>query len=231
MQRIERLELMDSIYLTDSLAEGIARFFEIVNKYFGGYALIIRYLERWSKRWDSRSTITILDVGTGGGDLPVCLALWARKKGVLIHLTGIDIVPELVQIARRKTADFPEIEIKQIDFLDMDSGGRKYDYVISTLLLHHVYSRWGIDFLKSMDKIAARGIIVNDLIRSRLAYWAVGLASVIFGNAIVRHDGPLSVQRALSPVELNDLAGKAGTSYLHVQREPWFRLSLAGEKV
>jgi hypothetical protein len=78
--------------------------------------------------------------------------------------------------------------------------------------------------------LARRGIIISDLHRTLLSYSAVSLLSYLIGNKIVRHDGPLSVRRAFTIPELNDLARAAGLPYLQASIEPWFRTSLSGEK-
>jgi hypothetical protein len=78
--------------------------------------------------------------------------------------------------------------------------------------------------------LAKRGIIISDLRRGRAGYWAVKLLSDAVGNAVVRHDAPLSVRRAFRAEELETLARQAGLSYLSARPQPWFRISLAGEK-
>ena len=86
--------------------------------------------------------------------------------------------------------------------------------------------------LQDMDKLATRGVIVSDLHRTRGGYVAVSVLSRLFGNSVVQHDGPLSVRRAFRVRELDALAEEAGLPYLRVRvHHPWFRVSLAGEKV
>ncbi len=71
---------------------------------------------------------------------------------------------------------------------------------------------------------------MSDLLRSRASLWSVKLPCRLFGNAVVRHDGPLSVRRSFTTQELKNVAEKSRLSYLKVAEENWFRLSLAGEK-
>jgi hypothetical protein len=47
---------------------------------------------------------------------------------------------------------------------------------------------------------------------------------------VVRHDGPVSVRRAFTVSELEELARRAGLGYLSARRHAGFRLSLTGAK-
>ena len=73
----------------------------------------------------------------------------------------------------------------------------------------------------SSDLAARRAVIVNDLLRTRLAFGLVWLATRLLRcHPISRHDGPLSVRRAYSAAELTTLAQKAGITTLTVRAHP-----------
>ena len=84
--------------------------------------------------------------------------------------------------------------------------------------------------LASVDRLATRGVVISDLKRSWLALAGVGLLAYAAGNAVVRHDGPLSVRRAFTVDELRELASACGLGYLSARSEGPFRVSLSGEK-
>jgi hypothetical protein len=65
---------------------------------------------------------------------------------------------------------------------------------------------------------------------TRFDYVTACAAGLVLGNTIVRHDAPASVRRAFRRSELDQLARQAGLDYLAAREEPWFRVSLAGEK-
>jgi hypothetical protein len=70
-----------------------------------------------------------------------------------------------------------------------------------------------------MRAVARQGLVVNDLLRSRLTLalvWAV--TRVFTRHPFARDDGPLSVRRAYSPGELRRLAAAAGVGRLAVRR-------------
>jgi SAM-dependent methyltransferase len=51
---------------------------------------------------------TFLDVGCASGHLMECLERWARARGRVIHPYGLDIAPELAELARRRLPQWAE---------------------------------------------------------------------------------------------------------------------------
>lgn len=200
------------------------------NTHFGGTKVLLKHFERWSKKWANGERITVLDVGTGAGDLPLELSKWAGQKKFSLQITGIDIVSHIVAIARDHTSGVAAVQIERRDLAEVAAKGETFDYVISSLFLHHVPPEKQIATLQLFDRVARRGILISDLYRSLSGYLAVGAACYFFGNHITRHDGPLSVRRAFTVSELNQMAEEAQLPYLKAEREPWFRISLTGEK-
>jgi 2-polyprenyl-3-methyl-5-hydroxy-6-metoxy-1,4-benzoquinol methylase len=228
VQRIDRPEIMDTQKVSMCEMKETLAFLETTNKIFGGADVFIKKLSEASKRWNKNQTIHILDVGTGSADIPLAIAAWAREHEFKVQITGIDLMDDIVSIAKEKTKSFPEIKIEQRDLFTLTES---YDYIIANLLLHHVPPSEFIHLLKTFDRLAKRGIIISDLLRSTLSYAAVSAFSYLKGNWIVRHDGPLSVRRAFTLNDLNQLIAVSGLNYLRALREPWFRVSLSGEKI
>jgi len=229
LKRVDKPEWMDTRPLAETELNGALRFLRLTNVWFGGNAVVLNRLFRWSSRW--HGTVTVLDVGTGLGDIPVAIITRARQKGLRVKVLGIDIVPEVIDLAKRHTANFPEIEIENKNLNDLDPNRDRFDYVTASLFLHHIPPANNVATLRQMDRLATRGLILSDLHRSIPGYVAVSVASALFGNHIVRHDGPLSVRRAFRLNELHQLTQEAGLSYLKEKTEPFFRLSLSGEKI
>lgn len=229
--RIDDKEIMDTETLPLPVMKQTLNFLKRTNLSFGGVRVITGYLKQWSIRWPHDRPIEILDVGTGGGEIPVAIAEWARENDRRIKITGIDLVPEIVQIARENTRTYREISILQADVFEWGEQGRNFDYVIASLFLHHVLTPDLPKVLRTFDSVSRRGIIISDLLRSKPSYWSIGLLCELIGNDVVRHDGPLSVRRAFTVDELARLAREVQLPYLTARPEAWFRLSLAGEKI
>ena len=93
----------------------------------------------------------------------------------------------------------------------------------SALTLHHLEPDAAVASLREMAAAARRAVIVNDLLRTRLALGLVWLATRLLRcHPISRHDGPLSVRRAYSAAELAALAQKAGITTLTVRAYPLY---------
>jgi len=230
-QRTDEPEWMDTFTLSRHQLEKVLTFLRVTNRYFGGTFTILNTLKTWSKRWQKGEAIRILDIGTGEGDIPRALVDWGRKEGVFLHITGIDLVPEIIDIAKVKSLLYPEISFKTEDVRNFSPLEKQFDYVIGSLLLHHINSTEHMSFLRAIDNLSVRGVILSDLQRSFLSYFSISALCAVIGNHIVRHDGPLSVRRGFRIEELNKLIKKSGLSYLEAIKEPWFRLSLKGEKI
>ncbi len=228
--RIDVPELMDTVALPPPEMEAALGFLALTNRAFGGSAVVLRHLKAWSTGWARDREITLLDAGCGEADIPLAVARWARAAGFRMRITAVDAVAEAAAVARARTAAWPEISVRQEDVFTILAGER-FDLVTASLFLHHLPPDRTPAALRALAGAANRGLIVSDLLRSRAGYVAVWAASRVFGNRVVRHDGPLSVRRAFTVPELAALAAESGCPWLTARAEPWFRVSLAGEKI
>jgi 2-polyprenyl-3-methyl-5-hydroxy-6-metoxy-1,4-benzoquinol methylase len=203
--------------LAQSLAD-IAR----LNAVFGGRHITLVHVKRLLADAPRDRTITILDVGTGGADIPRTLARWARRAGRRIRILALDRDEGMLACARHATAAYPEIILLQGDGLGLPVRPGSIDVVISALTLHHLEPAAAVRYLMEMDAAARLGLVVNDLVRGRAAYAVVWLATrALTRNPMSQHDGPLSVLRAYTPAEVQTLCEKAGLFTARVLRYPY----------
>ena len=81
--------------------------------------------------------------------------------------------------------------------------------------------------LTEMGRVARRGIIVNDLVRTWPGYlgaWLLGMCTTT--NRLTRHDAPLSVLRAWTADELHTMAADAGLTDVTVREHAFCRQAL-----
>jgi SAM-dependent methyltransferase len=164
----------------------------------------------------------LLDVGFGDGDMLRRIARWAMKRGVQADLVGVDLNPRSALAARAHTP--PDLPIRWItgDYADHAKGA---DFIISSLVAHHMTHDQLIDFLRTMEARAARGWLVNDLHRHGFAHRGFPLLARLFGwHRIVWHDGQLSIARSYRPGEWPPLLAEAGILDARVYRAFPFRL-------
>jgi len=136
--------------------------------------------------------------------------------------------PTTLALARPAVAAHPEIALVRGDATALPFRAGAFDVVTSGLLLHHLEPAAAVAGLSEMARVARGGVIVNDLLRSRLAWALVWLATRLCAcHRFSRHDGPLSVRRAYSPAELRALAAQAGIAGLRVSRYTWLARVIA----
>jgi 2-polyprenyl-3-methyl-5-hydroxy-6-metoxy-1,4-benzoquinol methylase len=179
-----------------------------VNRWLLGYRPTIAWLKRLPN--GMREPLRILDVGSGGGDLLRQIAGWARRHGIAVQLTGIDLSPHATRAAAESTPKNFKITWVTGDAL-VYQPEKPIDIVVSSLMTHHLEDEEIVALLRWMEATAQTGWFISDLERSersgRLFQW---LAVVAGWHRFVKHDGPVSFWRAF-------------------REEDWLRLLAAAE--
>ena len=93
-------ELMDGDCSYDDFRSCL-RSLEQVNRWLLGYRPTMAWLKRLPH--GLRDPVHIVDVGSGGGDLLRQIAGWARRRGIAVQLTGIDLNPYAARAAAEST--------------------------------------------------------------------------------------------------------------------------------
>lgn len=164
----------------------------------------------------------LLDVGFGDGDMLRGISRWAARRGIAAELVGIDLNPRSEAVARAATPPDMAIDYRTGDYAALGGG---FDVIISSLVAHHMAEDELIAFLRFMEREAARGWLVNDLHRHRLAHAGYPLLARAMGwHRIVREDGTLSIARSFRPAEWPPLLAAAGIAEAKVMRRFPFRL-------
>lgn len=151
----------------------------------------------------------LLDVGYGDGDMLRRIARWGARRGITFDLVGIDLNPRSEAAARADTPATAKIDYRTGDYADL--AGEHWDFIVSSLVAHHMTTDQLVAFLRFMAAHARVGWLVNDLHRHRFAYAGWPLLARLFGwHDIVRHDGHLSIARSYRPDEWQPLLSQAG---------------------
>lgn len=193
-------ELMDQPDCDPVRLENTYRQFALVNRLLSGWRrLYIREIRLLAAA--SATPLTLLDVGSGGGDLALTLCRWARAEGLDLRVTGIDPDPRATSFALRRPP-VPGLEFRQAHSSDLVAEGRRYDVVISNHVLHHLSAGELGQLLRDSEALAARACLHNDLRRSPAAYALFSIAALPFRQSFIRADGLTSIRRSYTPAEL-----------------------------
>jgi 2-polyprenyl-3-methyl-5-hydroxy-6-metoxy-1,4-benzoquinol methylase len=203
--RTDTLEIMDDLDLPsteiDPVLEGLGK----VNAWFGGHKSIIKTL----RHFPVQNGYSITDWGCGGGDALIAIAKWAANRKLHLKLKGIDAAPAAVRYARDQSKGFNNISYIQADVIEDTHLLNKTDVVICSLFTHHFDDERWVTLVKNMQTSAQKGIIITDLHRHPVLYYAVVLLTSFTGNKMAQNDGPLSVKRGFKKHELLALLKKA----------------------
>jgi 2-polyprenyl-3-methyl-5-hydroxy-6-metoxy-1,4-benzoquinol methylase len=197
---VEILDLpdVDPELVKRSLAD-VAR----ANALFGGTSSALDELRNALKAVPREATL--LDVGTGLGDIPCRAREEARRNGVELTTIGLDAAAELAS-ASQSSVDFAVCA----DALRLPFADNSIDIVMCSQVLHHFDKRESAELLREMDRVARVRVIVSDIRRSWIAAAGLWLASFpLRFHAVSRHDGVVSVMRGFTPEELEDTVHEA----------------------
>ena len=198
-----------------------------LNRYLGSHWLLLTAFQRVWRQAGCPRHLRVLDVGTGAGDIPEVLTRWGERHGVHVAVVAVDNHRGVLQYMRSAQPLPPSTTFVQADGLCLPFRAQSFDMVVCSTMLHHLDWQQGIVLLHSMAAVARHGVVVNDLVRRRLYYYAACLVlPVVSRNPLTRHDGPLSVLRAYSVGEVREMARLAGLEPVHVSTALGYRFVL-----
>src|SRR5690606_38593596 len=148
-------------------------------------------------------TVHIADVGCGNGSILREIAAWGRKKNYKLKLTGIDANTHAIAIAERLSEYHPEINYLSHNIFDSSFKNEKYDIILCTLTLHHFKDGEIKEITKSFYRQSRIGVVINDLHRSKQAYYLFrAFCKVFIRNKIARDDGLTSILRGFKKKDI-----------------------------
>ena len=204
-REVQAHELMDDPACDPEALRRTYQQFRVVNRLVAGWRQV--YTCRLRPIMSATTTTTVLDIGSGGGDVARALARWAGRDGLLLDITAIDPDARAHRFAKALPPT-PSVRFRQSTSAQLVAAEARFDVVISNHVLHHLD---GPDLARLVDDslgLARRLIIHNDIARSRLAYAAYAVASRPFGRrSFISHDGLLSIRRSYRPAELASVVG------------------------
>ena len=157
---------------------------------------------------------TLLDIGSGGGDVPRALAAWAARDHLVLHLTAVDPDARAHAFASAFPR-VPRLEFLRATSTDLVAAGERFDIVTSNHLLHHLDADDLASLLADSERLARRLVVHNDIARSALAYSAYRAATVPLGRRSFAHyDGSLSIRRSYRAAELRTTVHEIGADSL-----------------
>ncbi|WP_442860545.1 class I SAM-dependent methyltransferase [Arthrobacter sp. zg-Y820] len=195
--------------------------FWLINSVVSGWRRnYVRYLR---PQFAAGRTNSLLDIGSGGGDVPRMLARWARRDGLRLEITGIDPDSRAHAFASSQPA-MPGLSFRRAFSSELVAEGRSYDVVISNHVLHHLTDEQFPALLADSEALGTGLSLHSDIERSRWGYALFSAGTLpFFPGSFIRQDGLTSIRRSYTAAEL---AAAAPPGWRCLRHRPWQNLLL-----
>ncbi len=213
--RSQQQEIMDDAELSgDSLAT-LLNDLKKVNTLLGGFSITLDGVETLVLNSPKTTSLTLLDLGCGDGESLRKCAQFMRKQQRTMKFIGVDMNEHILEIAKEKSNDYPEISYLKLNILEKNQQLPNFDIATCNLFLHHFPEHQIIELLNKLIKQGKRGVVINDLRRSKLAFQLFKIFGLLFMKSkIAKHDGLVSIARAFKRKELKKMAEKLNGEHI-----------------
>lgn len=241
------VEILDSPGADPVLVRTMLRDIARANRWFGGVAALRAGLRQLLPGSGQRRHLTLLDVGTGAGDLPLAARDWGRKHGVDIRGIGVERHRAAAQLSHDNGVPCVVACGSALPFRNSATGDgaqataasplapshpspvtrhcSTIDIVLISQLLHHFDDEAAIALIAAAAAVARHGVILADLRPTFGAATAFRLAGGVLGfHPSTVADGVVSVARGRDAAALAALARRAGAETPVARQLPFARV-------
>ena len=202
-----RRELFDDPAADAATVVAMLRDIARANRYFGGAAAAVARLDEFGRAAPRGAELTLLDVGTGDGDIPRAAERRAASRGLRLRVLGLERHRAAARFASRDGTISPLVA----DALALPFPSRSVDLVLCSQLLHHFDGPALVAAIAELSRVARLGVVIADLRPSAMAAVGFWLAGLPLGfHPVTRRDGLVSVLRGFTPSALGSACREAG---------------------
>ena len=206
MPRLMADEIMDDPAQSEADFSAALDGLETLNRLTFAQAPLLRFLDRVVREEGLRS-LSLLDVGAGGGDALRAVARWGARRGIAVEAWGLDRSP---WAGRHAMARGTRAGWITADLFDLPAE-RRFDVVTCGLFAHHLPDPELVRFLRWMQAHATRRWLILDLHRHWIPWCAVWAGTRLMRmHPMVIHDGPVSINRGFKREDWTRLLAEAG---------------------
>jgi 2-polyprenyl-3-methyl-5-hydroxy-6-metoxy-1,4-benzoquinol methylase len=217
---------MDNEGLVTAL-DDIAR----INQLLGGNSVTLDGVKTLIKDFPKDKTITIIDFGCGSGDMLRMLSKFGTENNLKFNLIGIDANEATIRHAEKCSDGFYNITYLAENIFLYDFSKFSIDIALITLTLHHFKDYEIIKIMKVIFNLVKKGIVVNDLQRSKLAYRLFQAIIFIFRlEKMTANDGLISILRGFKKEDLEKFSKNLGIKKYSIRWKWAFRYQWIIEK-
>ena len=180
-----------------------------LNRTYAQFGLVNRSVAGWHRTWaryirpvlsTSRSN-TLLDIGSGGGDVPRAFTRWAASDGFRLEITAID-PDERAQAFASSQPTTPGLTFRQAFSSELVKEGAQFDVVTSNHVLHNLSPEELRGLLSDSEQLSTRLALHSDIERTRIGFALFSVATLPLRGSYIRADGLTSIRRSYLAKEL-----------------------------
>lgn len=188
-----------------------------INQWFGGTRTTITLLRRVARESGS-NRMSLLEIGSGCGDVPLAAGRALKADGVDLEVTLLDSMwSHLPANGAASVAG---------DAMRLPFREGAFDVVGCTLFAHHFQAEELQSLLAESLRVSRRAVMINDLIRSRLHLLLVYMGLPLFRSPITWHDAPASVRNAYTQQEMRALLDSVTAPRVEITRHYLYRMGV-----
>ena len=202
-RRSREKEIMDDLDMQGRELEKTLLDLDKVNKWLGGNKITLDGVQRLQENRSFDRSLRIIDVGCGNGSILKQVAQWGRSNGIKMELLGVDANLNAMSIAEKNLSGFPEVSFEAMDVFSEAFRELEADIILCTLTLHHFSDSEIEQLMVNFSEMAKVGVVINDLQRSKAAYYLFKAFCRAFSiREINRKDGLTSILRSFKKKDL-----------------------------
>lgn len=188
-----------------------------INDWFGGTHATAVLLRRIAEEC-AQTTLSLLEVGAGAGDVPAAAQREFENNGDRLQVTLLD----------RRWTHLPGNGLRSVagDALHLPFCDSAFDVVGCSLFAHHLEAEELREFAREALRVCRRAVLINDLIRSPLHLALVYAGLPLFRSRITWHDAPASVRRAYTRAEMRQLLQGLPAKSVTISRHYLYRMGV-----
>jgi len=221
-ERAAEPELMDAGFAGGTELREAYRHLRRLNRLFGTARPVLYGVRRIWTEAGRPARLSVLDVGSGAGDVNRLLLRWAERHGVRLTVILADRRIEACREAKRLFRDERRVRVLCGDLFDLPDACA--DIVTATHFAHHFAPDELPRVVRRMLRSARLGAVLCDIHRHWVPWASVWLAARLLSrNRYIRHDGPLSVAKGFRAEDWRVLREALDDCDLEYHWRPMFR--------
>jgi ubiquinone/menaquinone biosynthesis C-methylase UbiE len=227
MERVDAPEILDSDACSPSEVHAALKTLGRINRWFGGVRTTQKLVERVA-RASGRKTLSLLEVASGTGEVPIIVRQRLARHGNALSVTLLDRASSHLRqnhsVSQNGSAPASAVTA---DALALPFSDDSFDLVSCNLFAHHLSPQQMCGFVEETLRVSRVALLINDLVRHPLHLALVYASFPIMGSRIAWQDGLTSVRRSYIPEEMRGVISSAAqAAVIEISRHYLFRMGM-----